>query len=111
MAENDLVEKGRYELTTFGDVKRFTQRSRYFSVIDLKETFNSIEMEEDKCKTAFEFNKKAYEWNSMIIGYKNSPHTLQRGMDTIFEEFRGKDIETYINDMVIYSESRGVMIN
>ncbi|KAF9742342.1 Retrovirus-related Pol polyprotein from transposon 17.6, partial [Nosema granulosis] len=66
MCLNDLVEKDHYELATIRDVIRCTQGSRYFTVIDLKEGFYSIEIEEsDKHKTAFEFNKKAYEWNSM----------------------------------------------
>ncbi|KAF9750338.1 Retrovirus-related Pol polyprotein from transposon, partial [Nosema granulosis] len=73
----------------------------------LKEGFYSIEIEEsDKHKTAFEFNKKAYEWNSMVMGYKNSPHVLQRVMDKIFEDYRGKGIEIYMDDIVIHSESR-----
>lgn len=52
------------------------------TVFDLKEGFYNIEIEEkDKHKMAFEFNVKVYEWNSMVMGYKNSPQILQRIMD------------------------------
>ena len=39
MALNDLVEKGEYELANIGDIIGYTQGSKHFSVIDLKEGF------------------------------------------------------------------------
>ena len=62
MALNDLVEKDEYGLANIRDIIRHTQGSKYFLVIDLKEGFYSIEIEEeDKMETAFEFNKRVYE--------------------------------------------------
>jgi Reverse transcriptase (RNA-dependent DNA polymerase) len=62
-------------------------------VIDLKEGFYHIEIrEEDKYKTAFEYDGKVYEWNSMVMGFKNSPQVLQRVMNVILEKFRGKGL-------------------
>ena len=70
MALNDLVEKGEYELANIGDIIGYTQGSKHFSVIDLKEGFYSIEIEEeDEMETAFEFNKRVYEWNGMVMGF------------------------------------------
>lgn len=107
MALNDLVEKDAYELANIRDIIRFTQGSKYFTVIDLKEGFYSIEIEEtDKHKTAFEFNRKVYEWNSMVMGYKNSPQILQRIMNTVFEEYLGRGIEVYMDDIVIHGKTK-----
>jgi hypothetical protein len=107
IALNDIVEKDPYELTRIRDVIRSTQGSEFFTVIDLKEGFYSIEIEEkDRFKTAFEFNKKVYEWNSMVMGFKNSPQILQRIMNGIFEKFIGKGIEIYMDDIVIHSKTR-----
>ncbi len=107
IALNDIVEKDPYELVNIRDVIRSTQGSRYFTVIDLKEGFYSVEIEEeDKFKTAFEFNKKVYEWNSMVMGFKNSPQILQRIMNNIFEKFIGKGIEIYMDDIVVHSKTR-----
>ena len=59
------------------------------SVVDLKDGFYSIEItEEDKYKTAFEVNGRVYKWNSMIMGYKNTPQILQRSMDDIFRDLK-----------------------
>ena len=39
MSLNDLVEKDEYKLANIRDIIRYTQGSKYFSVIDLKEGF------------------------------------------------------------------------
>ncbi|KAF9756190.1 Transposon Tf2-9 polyprotein, partial [Nosema granulosis] len=107
IALNDIVEKDPYELSNIRDVIRSTQGSKYFTVIDLKEGFYSVEIEEaDKFKTAFEFNKKVYEWNSMVMGFKNSPQILQRIMNKIFEGYIDNGIEIYMDDIVIHSKTR-----
>lgn len=91
IALNVIVEKDDYKLTNIRDVVRATQGDEYMTVVDLKEGFYSIKIEEeDKYKTAFEFNGKVYEWNSMVMGFKNSPQILQRIMDRIFRDLRGK---------------------
>lgn len=106
IALNDIVEKDNYKLANIRDVIRATQGANYMTVFDLKEGFYSIEIEEkDKHKTAFEFNGKAYEWNSMVMGYKNSPQILQRIMDRVFRDLKGKGVEIYMDDIVVYSKS------
>lgn len=38
------------------------------------------------------------------MGFKNSLQILQRIMDRIFRDLRGKGIEIYMDDIVIYSK-------
>lgn len=38
----------------------------------------------------------------MVMGYKNSPQILQRIMDKIFKDLKGKGVDIYMNDIVIY---------
>ena len=105
IALNDIVEKDEYRLANIREVVRVTQCAKFISVVDLKDGFYSIEIaEEDKFKTAFEFNGQVYKWNSMVMGYKNSPQILQRIMDNIFRDLRGKGVEIYIDDIVIYGK-------
>ena len=103
---NDLVEKDPYELATIRDVIRSTQGSNLFTVIDLKEGFYHIEIEEKhKYKTAFEFDGNVYEWNSMVMGFKNSPQIMQKTMNKILEGIRGNGVEVYMDDIVIHGNS------
>ncbi|KAF9758207.1 Retrovirus-related Pol polyprotein from transposon, partial [Nosema granulosis] len=105
MALNELVEKDPYELPLIKGIIRATQGSRIFSVIDLKEGFYHVEIEEHhKHKTAFEVNGRVYEWNSMVMGFKNSPHIMQRVMNNVLDEYRGKGVEVYMDDIVVHGK-------
>ena len=62
-------------------------------------------------ETAFGFNKRVYEWNGMVLGFKNSPQILQRIMDKFFEEYRGNGIKVYMNDIVIHVKPKESMMS
>lgn len=107
IALNDIVEKDCYKLARIRDVVRSTQGSDWFTVFDLKEGFYHVEIEEsEKFKTAFEFKGRVYEWNSMVMGFKNSPQVLQRIMNTIFDDLIGKGVEVYMDDVVIHAKTK-----
>ena len=107
MALNDLVEKDPYVLPNIRDVIRALQGSKWFTVVDLKEAFYNIAIEEaDKMKTAFEFEDRVYEWNGMVMGFKNAPQILQRVMNKIFEDMNGKGVKVYMDDIVIYTRDK-----
>ncbi|KRH94332.1 transposable element [Pseudoloma neurophilia] len=78
-----------------------TMGSKWLTVIDLKEAYYYIENEEkDKCKTAFEFKGRTYEWNGN--GYKNSPMIMRRTMNQIFDDMIGKSVMIYLDDIIIF---------
>lgn len=41
----------------------------------------------------------------MVMGFKNSPQILQRIMDKMFRDLRGKEVEIYMDDIVMYSKN------
>ena len=104
VALNDLVEKDPGGLPNIRDVVRATVGSKWFTVIDLKEGFYHIEIEEsdNKHKTAFEIDRKVYERNSMVMGFKNAPQILQRVMNRILERMIGREVEVYRDDIVVH---------
>ncbi|MGL5709167.1 MAG: reverse transcriptase family protein, partial [Aeromonas sp.] len=107
MALNDLCEKDPYELKTINEVINATQGYNFFTVLDLKEGFYSIEIvEADKHKTAFEFDGRIYEWNSMVMGYKNAPQILQRVLTKVLESELGDGVSVYMDDIVVCGKSR-----
>ncbi|KRH93834.1 pol polyprotein [Pseudoloma neurophilia] len=86
MALDDAVKKDSYTIPTMREIYTTTQGCKWFTVIDLEEAYYYIEnVESDKCKTAFEFKGQVYEWNGMVMGFKNSPMVMQRTMDRIFK--------------------------
>jgi hypothetical protein len=84
MAFNDLTEKDSFTLPDMRRLIQATAGSKYITVLDLKEVYYQIEIvEEHKHKTAFEFESNVYEWNGMVMGYKNAPMILQRVMSKV----------------------------
>ncbi|MGL4336185.1 MAG: hypothetical protein ACRCST_04765 [Turicibacter sp.] len=59
--------------------------------------------EADKHKTAFEFDVRIYEWNSMVMGYKNAPQMLQRVLTKVLESELGDGVSVYM-DVIFVSE-------
>lgn len=63
MALNDLTEKDSQTLRVMKRIIEATQGSEKFTVIDLKDGQYQIEIEEeDRHKTAFEFEDEVWEW-------------------------------------------------
>ncbi|KAF9762652.1 Retrovirus-related Pol polyprotein from transposon [Nosema granulosis] len=105
MGLNDLVDKDPYGLPFMRDIIRGTQGSTVFTVLDLKKGFYHIEIEgTHKHKTAFEFDGRVYEWNSMVMRFKNAPHIMQRTMNKVLDEFRGYGVEVYMDDINIHAK-------
>jgi len=103
MALNDLTEKDPYALESIREVTSAAQGATIFSVLDLKEGFYHIEVEEkDKFKTAFEVDGRVYEWNGMVMGFKNAPQIMQRVMNRIFDDMRRKGVMVYMDDILVY---------
>ncbi|KAF9760991.1 Transposon Tf2-9 polyprotein [Nosema granulosis] len=106
MVLNDLMEKDVYTLPLIRDIIRATQGSKLFTVLDLKEGFYHIVIEEGhKHKTAFEFDGRVFEWNNMVMGFKNAPHLMQRVMNNALDELRGRGVEVYMGDIVVHAKS------
>ncbi len=113
---NNITSKDGQEIPRMKDIINRTKGSNYFTVVDLKEAFYSVELEEsDKFKTAFEFDGLVYEWNSMPMGFKNSPMVMQRIMNNILKNLIHKGVEVYLDDIIIYSknekEHQGIIKN
>lgn len=106
MALNDLSEKDSYKLPEIRKIINATQGSRYFTVLDLKEGHYQVKIkEEHRFKTAFEFENKVYEWCGMVMGFKNAPMIFQRVINKVLEDFLGKGVEVYLDDVVIHAKT------
>lgn len=47
----------------------------------------------------------------MVMGFKNGPQIMQRIMNEVFLELRGKGIMIYLDDIVVYSRTYEEHIN
>ncbi|CAL9020082.1 unnamed protein product, partial [Prunus brigantina] len=79
------------------------------SFMDGHSGYNQIFIaEEDVHKTAFRCPGSigTFEYVVMPLGLKNAGATYQRAMNAIFHDMIGRNLEVYIDDVVVKSESR-----
>ncbi|GJX54058.1 reverse transcriptase domain-containing protein, partial [Tanacetum coccineum] len=66
----------------------------------------------DKEKTAFYTDQETYCYTKMPFELKNAGATYQRLIDSAFQEQLGRNLEAYVNDMVIKSKTeQGLMMD
>ncbi|RDX94593.1 Retrovirus-related Pol polyprotein from transposon 17.6, partial [Mucuna pruriens] len=66
---------------------------------------------QDKAKTTFIIGMRTFCYKVMPFGMKNVGATYQRLMDRIFKDVMGRDVEVYVDDMVIKSTIAGEYCN
>lgn len=104
-ALNDLAFKDLYSLPIVRRIVEATVGSNYITIIDLKEGYYHFEIaKEHKEKTAFKFDRKVYEWNGMVMGYKNFPMIFRRIIDKIFKDELVNGVEGYLDDLIIHAK-------
>ena len=75
---------------------------RTLSFMDAYSSYNKIKMDPlDAPKTTFMTNNKNYNYEVLPFGLKNAGATFQRSMDTIFAKHIGRNLEVYIDDLVV----------
>ncbi|GKA16280.1 reverse transcriptase domain-containing protein [Tanacetum coccineum] len=73
--------------------------------------YNQIQMAEgDEDKTAFFAREGVFCYRKMPFGLKNAGATYQRLVDKVFHDQIGRNLEAYVDDMVIKSTSKEEML-
>ena len=79
-----------------------------FSFMDGFSGYNQILMnEDDKLKTAFTTPWGTFHYKVMPFGLKNAGATYQRAMVALFHDMMHREIEVYVDDMMVKSAARG----
>jgi hypothetical protein len=103
---NDCVTLDAYNLPRIDEVFIAIRDMKYFSVIDLKDGYFQIPIEEsDQEKTTFAVGNRLMKFKMMPQGFKNSPAIFQRVMNIILEGLIGKCCISYMDDILIFGEN------
>ncbi|GJS03100.1 reverse transcriptase domain-containing protein [Tanacetum coccineum] len=79
--------------------------------LDAYKGYHQIQMaEEDEDKTTFFAGEGVYCYRKMPFGLKNAGATYQRLVDKVFNDQIGRNLEAYVDDMVIKSTSEEDML-
>ncbi|KAK3575262.1 hypothetical protein QTP86_023383 [Hemibagrus guttatus] len=80
--------------------------ARVFTKLDLRSAYKLVHIREgDEWKTAFHTTHGHYEYCVMPFGLTNAPAVFQALINGVFQDFLGKGVIAYINDILVYSAS------
>ncbi|PKA55659.1 RNA-directed DNA polymerase like [Apostasia shenzhenica] len=103
---NQACPKNTYPLPRINTIVDRTFGYEVISFLDAFSGYHQIRMaKEDEEKTAFitDFGKNCY--NVMPFGLKNVGATYQRMIDAVFRDQRGRNLEAYVDDILVKSKT------
>ncbi|XP_068503898.1 uncharacterized protein [Phaseolus vulgaris] len=82
-------------------------RHCYENSLKQQRSYNQIRMHPmDECKTAFMTERSCYCYKVMPFGLKNAGATYQRLMDRVLSPMLGRNVQAYVDDMVVTSREK-----
>jgi len=101
---NKACPKDSYPLPSIDRLVDGASGQEMMSFLDAYSGYNQIQMyEPDISKTTFTTDTANYCYKVMPFGLKNVGATYQRLMDKVFRKQIGKNIEVYVDDMIVMS--------
>ncbi|KAK9901410.1 hypothetical protein M0R45_002151 [Rubus argutus] len=105
---NKACPKDEFPLPNMDILIDSTSGQGMLSFMDGFSGYNQIKMAaRDAEKTAFRTPYGNFYYTVMPFGLKNAGATYQRAMTAIFHDMMGKEVEDYVDDLVVKSKTRG----
>ncbi|PKA59549.1 RNA-directed DNA polymerase like [Apostasia shenzhenica] len=102
---NNVCPKDFYPLPKIGRLVDSSAGHSMMSFVDAFSGYYQIRMTEDDEKhTSFITDQGTFYYKVIPFGLKNAGATYQRMIDTVFKKQRGRNIEAYVNDVLIKSK-------
>ena len=104
---NKACPKDSYPLPSIDTLVDSASGCEMLSFLDAFSGYNQIKMHlRDKGKTTFMTKTCSYCYKVMPFGLKNAGSTYQRLMDKVLAPMLGKNVQAYVDDMVVTSRDR-----
>ena len=102
---NKACPKDSYLLPRIDQLVDSTAGHKLLSFMDVFSGYNQIQMaEEDQEKTAFITSRGLFCYKAMPFGLKNAGATYQRLVNKMFHDQIGRNVEVYVDDMLVKSK-------
>ena len=101
---NKACPKDSYPLPRIDTLVYSTARHELLSFMDAFSSYNQIKMnKEDQERTSFVTSQGLFCYKVMSFGLKNARATYQRLMNKMFVHQIGKNVQVYVDDMLVKS--------
>ena len=101
---NQAYLKDSFPLPRIDQLANSTAGHKLLTFMDAFSSYNQIQMvEEDQEKTTFVTSQGLYCYRVMPFGLKNAEATYQRLVNQMFNKQIGRNVEVYVDDMLIKS--------
>ena len=108
---NKHCPKDPFSLPRIDEVVDSTAGCELLSILDYYSGYHQISLkEEDLIKTSFITPFGAYCYTTMSFGLKNARATYQRDNQMCLDQQIGRNVEAYINDVVVKSKTANNLI-
>lgn len=102
---NEITLMENFPIPLVDEILDELHDTRFFAKLDMHQAFHQIVLHpEDRDYTGFTFNNFKYRWARMPMGLCTAPLTWQRAINIIFQDYIGKGIFIYLDDILIYSK-------
>ncbi|XP_076905963.1 uncharacterized protein LOC143561878 [Bidens hawaiensis] len=99
------------QLIDAGIIREIQYQTWFKCFLDAYKGYHQIHMAtRDQDKTAFRTNNETYCYKMMPFGLKNAGSTYQRLMDREFKSQIGRNLEVYMDDLVVKSKMEAAML-
>jgi hypothetical protein len=106
-ALNEFTIKNKYPLPRIEDLFDQLRGASVFSKIDLRSGYHQLKIRpSDNPKTTFITKYGLYEYTIMSFGLTNAPAFFMNLMNSVFMEYLEKFVVVFIDDILIYSQSK-----
>jgi hypothetical protein len=109
---NKAYPKDEYPLSRICQIVDSTASCELLSFLDAYSDYHQISLAiDDEEKIAFITSFRIFCYTKMAFGLKNGGATYQKYVHTVLESQIGKNIEAYIDDIVVKLEKRGDLLD
>ena len=109
---NKACPKDSYPLPRIDQLVDSTAGHKLLSFMDAFSGYNQIRMDEiDQEKTSFVTSQGLFCYKVMPFGLKNAGATYQRLVNHIFHPQIGRNVEVYVDDMLVKSQNKEIHLD
>jgi hypothetical protein len=105
---NQLIKKNKYSLSLIEETLAHLSKTKYFIKLDIRQTFHRIRIANVEFEDLITFRIRfdVYKYRVLSFELCNELITYQHYMNDVFFDYFDEFVSAYINDILIYSNSK-----